>query len=369
MTSVVFENATIQDVIGKAVKIAPTRGSKFEKAAGILITIDADKRTVSVQATDTEVFYTEFVDFVDIEGPSTKWLIPSQVLGGVCSGLQIGSGKQITWTSEDGRILNMASNKLRVKLNMMQTHHYPEWDSFDPDELEMVTGFGDLVTLVMWAAAKDSDPPMSGVHFNGDFVVATDRYRLVRVPLDSDAIYKPITVPVNSFVPLGKILHDARVGVIDGHLCMMPDDSTQIKTVIYGGDYVSYERVFDFEHSNSLEIKRTPLIEMMNRAMVMTGAERVPTLRMYIGQEEVACFMEQQELGMLGDVIDVPGQAAHKRIKLKFTPKNIIEALSNAPSEKVTIHYNTDLTKTKPVKIDGGSGYIAMVMPMVEENN
>lgn len=366
-TKVVFENATIQDVIGKAAKIAPTRGSAFDKAAGILVSVDANEQTITVRSTDTDVYYLEVVDVVSIEGDSVEWLLPSITLGAVCSKLPIGSNKQITWQDE-GSTLKFTSGKMRGKLQLMRPEYYPVWEPFDPDGLELVSGFGGRVEMVTWAAAK-GDPPTSGVHFDGEFAIATDQYRLVRVPCVADPIYKPITVPAAIFSPIARQLVDVRLAVQGEFLCMMPDDHTQIKAVIYGQDYLKTEAIFALQHTDVLKCKKGPLLEMIERASVMTGSERAPLLKVFIGKEEIACYMEQAEVGMLGDIIDVPGFAEHDYVSINFTPKNLIDAISHAPSDEIELHYHQDRTgrRPKPIKVDGGSGYTALVMPRTQQ--
>lgn len=369
MTKVVFENATIADVIGKAARIAPTRGSAFDKSAGIFMEIDPAEGTVSVRATNTDVFYMEVVDVVSIEadsgiGPIT-WLLPSITLAALCSKLPIGSNKQITWENVGG-IMTFKSGRMSAKIAMMSPEYYPVWDPFDPDSLEMVTGFGGRVDMVSWAAATKGEPPLSGVYFDGDNVIATDRYRIAKAPCKAEPIYKPITVPASIFTPISRQLIDVKLGIEGEFLCMMPDESTQIKAIIYGQQFPNLQNAMDREQSNKFTVKKAPFIELIDRASVMVGAERVPLLRLFIGEEEIAAYMEQQEVGMLGDVVEIPGQAQHDRVIIDFTPKNLLEALSHAPSEQIEFYYDIDRKKVKPVKIDGGSGYVALVMPRTQ---
>lgn len=366
MTKVTFENATIQDVIGKASKIAPTRGSAFEKSAGILIEVDAENQEVTVRATDGDLSYLEVVDAIEIDGDSCLWLLPSITLGALCSKLPIGSGKQIVWEQVDSA-LKFTTGKMRASMQLQPPQYWPTWEPFDPDGLESVAGFGGRVGMVSWAASKTSDPPLSGVHFDGEWAIATDGYRLVRVPCVAPPIYKPITVPAGAFAPLGKIIQDARIALQGEYLVMMPDDSTQIRALLYGLEYKKVGRVFEQTPPNMVKVNKEDLRELIDRASVMTGSERVPTLSVFIGQEEIACYMEQKEVGMLGDVLDVPGYAQHDYVKINFTPKNLLDAISNAPSKDIEIHYDAQMKKARPIKIDGGSGYIAMVMPRTEQ--
>lgn len=368
MAKVVFENATIQDVIGKAARIAPTRGSAFDKAAGILIEIDPDHGEVTIRATNTDIFYLEVVDTVKIEADARSlWLLPSITLGALCAKLPIGSGRQITWQDSDG-VLSFSSGKMRGKLGLMTPDYYPIWEPFDPDELEQVSGFGGRVDMVTWAASKQGEPPLTGVHFDGEYAIATDRYRLVRVPCKAEPIYKPITVPAAIFAPVSKLLVDAQIAVQGEFLCVMPDEATQIKAIIYGLEYPPIAHLFEREMSHFFKAKKAPLLEMIERASVMTGSERAPLLKLFIGKQEVAAYMEQSEVGMLGDIVDIPGYADHDYVQINFTPKNLMDAISYAPSEEIEFHYDLDRTgRIKPVKIDGGSGYISLIMPRIDQ--
>jgi hypothetical protein len=56
----------------------------------------------------------------------------------------------------------------------------------------------------------------------------------------------------------------------------------------------------------------------------------------------------------------------HDRVEYHFTPKNIMEAIENAPSEEITVFYNKENVKA-PFRVNGGSGYEAWVMPRVQQ--
>jgi hypothetical protein len=85
-------------------------------------------------------------------------------------------------------------------------------------------------------------------------------------------------------------------------------------------------------------------------------------MTMFIGAEEVAVMISDEDQGLLGDVLEVPGFAKHSRKKMIFTPKNLSEAVSASPSDEVTFYYDPE-NALLPVRIDGGSGYEAWVMP------
>jgi len=356
---VVFENATIADVIGSAARVAPTKGSAYDKAAGILMTLDEENKRVEVRSTNLLISYLTLVDAVSVEG-SGSWRFPTKIIHGLLSRLPIGSGKEVTLFDEKGVVkVKSGRTSASIRTGPEWVDYYPNWEPFDPEMLDTVEDLGPRIKQVEWAAG--GDPPMAGIHLNGELIVATDRYRIATVPCVAEPIYKPITVPSGIFDPVIKSMRDVAVGIEEGQFLLMPDGVTQIRANIYADAYPPVERAFLRDHTQSVSFKKTDLIEMVDRAMVFAGNDRVPLLTMYLGKEEIAVMMTDQEQGLLGDIIDVPGQATHSRVKVLFTPQNLTDAIEAAPSESVEMFYEPG--KHKSIRIDGGSGYEAWVMP------
>lgn len=362
MTKVKFENATIRDVIGKAARIAPTKGSAFDKAAGIVLDVDAQSNEVVVRSTNTEVFYMEIADVVEIEGESTTWRIPSSLVDGICGKLPIASGATVTFDGTNGTQIKISSARMVANLRLIDPSHYPNWKPFDPAMLSPVSGFGGRLQQVGWAASKSGTPPMTGIHLNGEIAGATDSYRVAITPCEIPQLYQPVTIPAATFTPLMKTLSEVKVGQEDGQLLVMPDDSTQIRAVIFPQKYPNLTSVMKRDELNVIMFKKDHLLEMIEQAMVIGQRDRTPLLKVIIGLEEFAILMEDQEMGLLGNVLDISGQATHNRHQIGFTPDNLTSALQAAPNEEVALYY-TDGMPMKPVRLDGGSGYEVLIMP------
>lgn len=361
MTKVTFENATIRDVIGKAARIAPTKGSAFDKAAGICIDVDAEANEVTVRSTNTEVFYMEITDVVEIEGASCTWLIPSALLDGICSKLPIKSGATVIF-NQDSSAIKISTGRMKANLRLMDPSYYPSWKPFDPAGLSPVSDFGGRLQQVEWAASKTGTPPLTGVHINGTHAIATDSYRIAMTPCEIPQLYEPVTIPSATFTPLMKTLGEVRIGQEDGQLLVMPDDSTQVRAVIFPQKYPPVERAMRRDESHAVMVDRDYLLEMIEQAMVIGARDRTPLLKCIIGLEEFAVLMEDQEMGLLGNVVELPGQATHNRHYVGFTPDNLTAALRAAPNAEVTFYY-VEGKPMKPVRIDGGSGYEVYIMP------
>lgn len=362
MTKVVFENATIRDVIGKAARVAPTKGTAFDKANGIVMEVDPQNNQIVVRATNTEIFYMEIADAVSIEGDPKVWRIPSVVVDGVCNKLTIQSGKTVEFDDSDSNVLVLKSGRMVAKMRLMDPTYFPQWEAFDPSILSPVDNFAARIQQVQWAASKNGNPPVTGVHLDGERMSATDQFRAAITPCVIEHLVEPVTIPASIFAPLMKHLGEVKLGQEEGMLLIMPDDSTQIKTVVYPDKFPKVEKAMKRDETQAVITKKAYLIEMIERAMVMGQRDRTPVLKMIFGWSELAVMMEDQEIGLLGDVVDIPNQAQHERHTIGITPDTLTAALQSAPNEDVTIYYHFG-KPMKPVRLDGGSGYEVLIMP------
>lgn len=356
----VFENATIADAFEKAARVAPTRGSAFDKANGILMSLDPNSSTVTLRATNLDVYYMEVVSAISVEGEG-EWRFPSQIISGVLSKLPIGTGREVSLELK-GSEVHLKSGRTTAKIRLSDASYFPSWEAFDPNALEVVPDLGARIQQVEWAALKNGDPPMSGIHLNGEYVMATDRIRMAITPCQAEPIYKPITIPSGILQPLMRTMRDVAIGIEEGQFLLMPDPTTQIRTVIFDVAYPPIERALKRNQPEHFKFKKQHLIDMIDRAMVFGARDRAPSMTMFIGAEEVAVMISDEDQGLLGDVLEVPGFAKHSRKKMIFTPKNLSEAVSASPSDEVTFYYDPE-NALLPVRIDGGSGYEAWVMP------
>jgi DNA polymerase III sliding clamp (beta) subunit (PCNA family) len=365
VTKVVFETAAIADAVRKAAKVAPSKGAAFDKASGIVLEINIDEGEYScvVRSTDLIVFYSEWVTIAEAEGERTKWRVPADLLAGVIGSIPT-KNKTVTFEEKDaerGRIVHLSSGKIKAKFILNETSYYPEWDIFDPEGLFPVENFIKKISLVDWAC--DKTPPLSGVYLDGQCAVGTDKYKVVRVelPIDPENFSDPIVLPTRTLVSvLGDRNPEISLAVDETELLVMPDEFTQIRTILFAEDFPSLERAMRRDHPDSVRVKKTSIIEMINRSLHFVGGERNPTLKVYLGKSELAVFMNNQEVGLLGDVLDVDG-AEHSRVTFNFNPGNLLQSIERSPSEEVTLHYDHE-NPLFPLRVEGPS-YEAWIAP------
>lgn len=366
MTKVVFETATFADAIKKASRVSPSKGQAFDKAAGIVIDVDpSSDDPITIRATNLQIFSTEWVDCVEAEGEPATWRVPSQLFTQVVSSLPIGSERTVTLEEKtNGRItiLHLSSGKTKARFNLMSVEYYPYWNVFDPDEMYPANDLGGRVAQVEWAAAQGVEPPLCGISLDGEKVIATDRYRLAMSDLKIPDLKEPIVVPAGMLGTILKQTGEVSIGVEDGQLLIMPDEHTQIRAVVFDTQYPQVDRIARRDYPNILRVRKAAILEIMQRASNFAGSDRFPTLRVFFGKGEIAVMMDNNEVGLLGDVVDVPGYADHDRVEIKFTPKNIMDAITNSPNDEVEIGYDTS-NAARIVYVNGGSGYECWVMP------
>jgi len=368
LTVASFEAGTISDAIKKAARVAPTKvGSAFDKAAGIIFDVypGTDAPCV-VRATNTDIFYVETVDVVNAEGDAVRWRLPSQVMANIIGNMPTTAGKVVTFTQKDSNVVEIASGRMRLKLVLNLNPYYPEWDITDPEDLVVASNFGGNITRVEWAASKNGPSPLDGVHISGTHIIATDRYRIARVPCEIDLPSGPITIPAWSIGQLLKQMGDVSIGVDGSLFVAQPDSYTQIKTTILGAQYMPIDRVTSMQFEEQVEINRSHLLSCIQNASQMAGADRAPVLTVIVGKEEFAVTMNNQEIGLFGDVVEIDGQATHPRVQIRFTPRMLIDALNNAPNDKITFKYNPSNINL-PIGLDGDSGYEAWIAPRSEK--
>lgn len=365
MTKIVFENATIADAIKAADMVAPSKGQAFDKAAGIVLDIDPFQGTVVVRSTNMDVYRMAWIDAVEMEGDPVSWRFPSMVFAKHMASLPIGSGKTVTFFDVEKQV-RVESGRTKARFNTLAIEYYPIWAAFDPDNLQPVTDLGGRIAQVAWACDK-ALAPLNGVHFDGELAVATDKYRLAAVPVTIPHLSEPITVPGGILNGVLKQTGEVLAGVDGSQLLLMPDEHTQLRCVIYGEEYLNVRRIIEGnrDYPQIVKVKKQTLLEVINRTMNFVGTDRFPTLRMFVGNEELAFMMQEREQGMIGDVVEVPGQAVHDRVEIKMTPKNLMDALTNAPNDEVEIYYDPDKVN-RMLYVDGGTGYECWVMPRRE---
>lgn len=363
--SVTFEAAAVAGAVAKANRVAPTKGQAFDRSAGILFELRPDKleRTVAVKATNLDVTYLEWVEPLALTGPSGDWRVPSTLLAGILQGLPMGTGQRVTIAEKENEkdVLLITAGRIKAKIRTFAgVDTFVKWEPFDETLLVDVSGFASRVAQASWACDRET-APYSGVHISGTHIIATDRYRLVKVPCVVP-VAEAITVPLDVIAPIMRNLSDCRLRATDTRLQLMPDSHTQITSTIFGLKYPDVAAFTSKALPDEMTVDRDLLVDSMQRMLVLAKGERYPTLRLTVGSGTIEVHMNVPDVGEMEDTISAAEGAAHDPFTIYFTPQNLVDGLMHAGNPKTKIGYDASNPRS-PFRIDDGGGYAAWIVP------
>jgi DNA polymerase III sliding clamp (beta) subunit (PCNA family) len=369
VTKVTFETAAFADSIKKANAIAPTRGKEFDKYKGFHLEVRPEGNNVCLRSTNGDVFYTEFMTPLKIEGDEVDWRIPSAVTNGIVSNLPIGSGKMVTFENEKG-FLRITSARMRARVPLIANDYYPDWESFDANLLPVVENFGARLDQVAWAADRGNLPPLNGVYIDSGRMVATNKVRIATVPIEFDTGGdKYVVVPVGILAPVVRGMEEIKVGIIGNYLCVSPNDDTQIKCVLYADPYPPVDKPLSLEFEQLVMLNRDLVVETLARVLAVGSSDRQLPLKVVIGDEQIAFHVrDENNTEEIEDSIYLAGQCEHEPVEYLFSPENFSDAISKSPNKEMIFHYNTS-EQDKGTRFEGGSGYVVIVRPRVKTSN
>lgn len=347
---VVFEVAALADALRRAAAVAPTKGVAFSQAAGIILAVGADE--VVIKSTDTVTRFATWLTPEEVTGDPVVWRVPSRLFAEVIGKLKTTRNKTLT-LEQDGMTLRLMHGMTRATFMMMDPVDYPDWSPFDPDNMSMVEGLAGAAAAVQWAASKGTDVPFTGVHFDGEKAIATDKYRFAVMPCKV-TLDQPMTVPASALTTVLKNNDSVLIRAEETRLCLMTDDYTQISTAVYGVPYPPIQKVMRREWPHMVKVEKRELADTLDLVCSMIQSDRQPTLVLILGKGQIAAMLSNTQMGLLGNVIETPGQLDMKfRHEIRFKPEILTGALEGCTSETVTLGFDPS-NSMLPFYINGG---------------
>lgn len=374
MTRAVFETAALSDAVKRAARVAPRQGAALHACAGLYLEI-RDEKTVRIRATDQDTFYDVWVNLAEFEGEPADWRVPSNRFSTWLSQLPSGAGQTVEFrddlampagTGAEPRHgwLTGQQKSSKVGFLMLDSRDFPAWDTLSEENCSTVSMLGEKISQVSWACGNAS--PLDGVTFDGQHLIACDRFRVARVACEMELDH-PITVPPRLLAELSKEMGEVLAGDVDGRFVVAPDEYTQIRSLVYAQTppltTLRTMMVTDYEHEVNLSKE---LVQQAITRMIGGGTEG-EVLRMIVAFGDGHARFEMHDktgLGAAHEAIDV-STADHELVKFAINPKYLTDALGRSPGESVTLRYDTVQNKKKPrIMVDSGSDYKVWIMEM-----
>ena len=364
MKKATFEVAAFADAVKKASRIAPYKGIPFDRAAGIVIDIDpANPDRVVLQSTDLQTTYRQEIAALDVGDEVISWRLPSRLIDSIMATLPITSGSTIVLAEKDPSdgYVYFKCGKTKAKLRYI-TGDFPLIDVIDAAQLQKVDGFARRMAQVAWATDRNTASVLGGIHITGTHLYACDKQTMARVPCVVP-LTEPVTAPLSELSSLIKNTSDVALAATDTHLMLMPDEFTQMSSVLYAAEYPKVETVMNREqYTHTLTVAVEHIIAALERMLILVKVERYPVTTIEIGDGVMRLEMEVPEVGKIDDEIEISGgTTGDTAFRVAFTPDNLIDAMKASGRPRITFDYGP--TPLSQMRIRDDSDYVAIIMP------
>lgn len=369
---IVVEAATLADAVQKASRVAPTKGSAFDRFAGIYIEVTDEMMSshpVVVRATNGDVTYQQRVGALEYDGPA-QWRIPAPIIAGFLTSIPLDGGRTITFIDkEEDKSIRIVAGKVKAKFNMI----VGEWPIFpdleDPATFASASDFSQKADQVVWATHA-STTPLSGVHLTGEKLLACDKFKMARipcvVPLD-----KPTTVPLRELSRLLANGTDVKLRAIGSKLYIMLDPETQATTTIYTENYPDVEVLVRNNYSGKISFSRQELLDAIGTQLVLVKGDRYPKLNLKMLSDgdagvSLTLDMDVPDVGRLQDSIDCKGTVDTGDFEMFIHPVWLQDGLNGTKADRVEMQFGP--TALDSVYITDDKGYETVVSAIRKDN-
>jgi DNA polymerase-3 subunit beta len=282
-------------------------------------------------------------------------------------------GDQIVSLTSSGTKLTLQAGKSRFTMQTLPADDFPlvnEAVDFGPSFGVPQKVLKSLIDQVHFAmAVHDIRYYLNGILFVAEgktlTLVATDGHRLglAQATLENEIPKQEVILPRKTVLELQRLLRD------DDEPIEMRFAPNQAKFSFAGMEFVSklvegkfpdYNRVIPKNHKNRVTLGRSPLLQSLQRAAILTS-DKFKGVRVNIepGTLRIASSNAEQEEAMEELEIDYGGDS----IEIGFNVTYLIDALANMGQEMVTVELQ-DTNSSALITVPDHAGFKYVVMPM-----
>lgn len=357
--SVEIETATLADAVNRAARVAPTKGSAYDRAAGIQIELrPGDEHPCVVRSTDIDNSFWTNIQFLNMGDEVADWRLPTALLSGFVSNLPLNAASSVKLSSESN-VVTIKCGRSKATLRAIPDS-LPMIGLFDPNGMLEAENFGQRINQVSWAVHNDA-PPFNGIHITGEELIACDRNKVAFLPCKVP-VEAPVTAPLSKLVMLLRNTVNVRVRATDRRLEIMPDDHTQLTCNLLQMTYPDVRKAVSIDTPYVYELPKKTLTEALNRMLVLARGERAPVMKVWLENDTLGFEMAVEGVGELTDEVAVVGNKMD-RIEFKVTPMYFLAAMSNAGREMVKLMHSGSPKRAMRFMDDGD--YDAWITPVV----
>ena len=362
-----FDAATLADAVQKASRVAPVKGAAYDKAQGLYFSAAPGAEWATVKSTNLDTSYLQHIRHTGTPpAPGYDWRIPSAMLNGLVSSFPMSQGATVAFIDTGDGAIRIVSGNTKVRLSLI-TGDFPLVEDYDNSSMGEAHDFAQRVSQVAWACDKASNLALSGIHIDGESLIACDSKVAAIVPCQVPVTH-PVTAPLWSVTSLLKSASDVRLEAKDKELRISLDQESKMTSRLIEQPYPDVKALIRDNFTGVAKLPRSQVVDSIGRLLVVAHTERLPTMKMSFMSgfaKRLVLDLEVPEKGRIQDEVLINGDF-DEDFSIWFTPTDVVNALENAKADEVDFHFGHEEREKASLKecvVKNQSGYMAMIMP------
>lgn len=365
-----------QDLLPSLQAISRSVGVRANLPVLANVLIQAENGKLKLSATNLEVGIIKVISVkTDEDGEIT---VPAKTLLDVVSSLSgselviEASGEQLKISASGG-----SAKSFNATLNGISATEFPTipLSSEQSFKLESKVLQDSLPQITFAASSDEGRPVLTGIltEIKGGSLqlVATDGFRLAHSTTVVDGAISDfkVLIPKRTFEEIVRLIAEEG-GASDEKLELSTSDNqnqvvfkignTQLSSRLIEGQFPSWEKIVPQKYENKTVVERSELLKAVKLASVF-ARDAANVIRLEVNSSGIKLFSEAKELGEQQTQIEATVEGSD--IVIAFNSKFLIDALSAASTEQVSIEFSGNLSPAliKPI---GKEGLEYVVMPI-----
>ena len=208
---------------------------------------------------------------------------------------------------------------------------------------------GLIAKVVFCCASDDSRPILKGALLEAKDgklnATALDGYRMACSSIEtlSTSGNMKIVCPARTLVEISRMLDgDEELKIYaDKNLLYVSVKDTVITSRLYLGEFVRKENIYPIDFTTKVEVKRSEIIESVERASVLIRGEKDNLITLDIKNEKIV-INAVSDIGKIEET--VAGDLDGKELKISMNSKFLLDAIKALDEEKILLSFNTPVS-------------------------
>lgn len=335
----------LHEALGRAVKVAPTKGAGFDKASGLMFDIKPNE--IWIRATDLErTFFGKIAADVTTE---MTFRITTAVSKFVSS-LPMAADQDVRFHYDDTKQrveVQFAKSPTKIQVPLV-SGEFPRIEWFDYASMDDAFELASRLSAVTWAIEDSAVAPLIGVRIDGEWIEALCSKQMARIKC-AVSTTEPIVAVVKNLAPLIAMGSRVRIKAGDGRVIVALDEHTQVTSATVLGQWPNLaERLEKLEMPHGFKINRQRLLDALARILSFTAGDRFPRINFAIGKDRVTVSLLEAKDGEIFDVITLNDKTGDDECTFVFNPAWLQKAIDTFPGAEIEVKY---LDPRRPIRL------------------